>query len=642
MNLKRKEKGIDIRYLLLLFIAAFICTACANPRLTARIALAKTEGKIEIVNRRGKDVSPRENLHLFDGYRMGTDVLSYAWMNLDEERLVKLDQESRIEIEKKRKKLEIAVESGSLFFNIAKPLEEDESLDIRTSSMIVGIRGTCGWVEVFGDEGKLRVYLLEGRVACSSGEEKKEVLAGEMAELTAPGEITVSKFSVQDIPDFVMEELSEEEGQAMLETLAENGNGSEGGNGENAGENLILNNGKSLVRFAGNDYYWKYTADSVDNEGLFAHFYLKPEAENQMICRHPDGTEEVLFTMAGNGDIYLAGERMYLSSDNGAFSVKMDGSDRIDYGYTRWQGVDRQGKNMIGYGEQKVFSVNTQTGERTELADSSADMYGYEFAGTADNYLYYSSSDTARGELVLYQINLENPTDIREADRFALPQDLIDVPGNVFAAQLNRLGSTLYYSYGYYAGTGGYFQAGGINYVLQDENRITVESGVLVPKITAEEFLVEEKQGGVNVYYIDDVEGSYIGYWQDTPYSGCMVFDSATKSTQPSGFRLSRPGAVVYVDGAVCREEEHQASYTILIPQELAASYGCREDLETAQSVTLIRDVEVIGNDVYYTVEKSSRNPQGDIGWRPGYVRSSSERYKMVIGGNEAEQLFAY
>ena len=121
-----------------------------------------------------------------------------------------------------------------------------------------------------------------------------------------------------------------------------------------------------------------------------------------------------------------------------------------------------------------------------------------------------------------------------------------------------------------------------------------------------------------------------------------MVFDSATKSTQPSGFRLSRPGAVVYLDGAVCREEEHQASYTILIPQELAASYGCREDLETAQSVTLICDVEVIGNDVYYTVEKSSRNPQGDIGWRPGYVRSSSERYKMVIGGNEAEQLFAY
>ena len=105
MNLKRKEKGIDIRYLLLLFIAAFICTACANPRLTARIALAKAAGKIEIVNRRGKDVSPRENLHLFDGYRMGTDVLSYAWMNLDEERLVKLDQDSQIGIQKEKKKL---------------------------------------------------------------------------------------------------------------------------------------------------------------------------------------------------------------------------------------------------------------------------------------------------------------------------------------------------------------------------------------------------------------------------------------------------------------------------------------------------------------------------------------------------------
>lgn len=63
---------------------------------------------------------------------------------------------------------------------------------------------------------------------------------------------------------------------------------------------------------------------------------------------------------------------------------------------------------------------------------------------------------------------------------------------------------------------------------------------------------------------------------------------------------------------------------------------------ETAQSVTLIRDVEVIGNDVYYTVEKSSRNPQGDIGWRPGYVRTGSERYKMTVGGTDAELLFVY
>ena len=100
IRLKIKSGMTFFRCFFLFFIAAFLCTACVNPRLTARIALTKTEGQIEIVNRRGKDVSPRENLHLFDGYRMGTDALSYAWMNLDEERLVKLDQESRIEIKR--------------------------------------------------------------------------------------------------------------------------------------------------------------------------------------------------------------------------------------------------------------------------------------------------------------------------------------------------------------------------------------------------------------------------------------------------------------------------------------------------------------------------------------------------------------
>lgn len=624
--------------LLMVVFLCFLCTACMNSRIAATIALTKTEGEVEIVDRRGKEILPKDNLHLFDGYMMGTYVLSYAWMDLDQERMVKLDQESQIEIQKERKKMEIVVQSGSLFFNIDKPLEEDESLDIRTSSMIVGIRGTCGWVEVFADGGGMRLYLLEGKAECSAGEMKKDVLAGEMAEMTKEGEITVSRFTAQDIPDFVMEELQEED-REKIEVLNENGDGS----GEESEENLIINNGGSVVRFGGNDYYWKYTADGVENQGLFAHFNPLSEAENQMICRRPDGTEEVLFTMTGNGDIYLTEDRMYLSAGYSSYSVKMDGSDRIDYGYTRWQGTDAQGKTVFGYDGQKLISVYAQTGEQTELADSSAGTYGYEFAGVVDDYLYFSSCDTDNRELVLYQVKTDGSAGVQEADRFSLSRYGAYVPGNVFVTQLSRLGSTLYYSYGYYAGSGGYFQEGGINYVLQDENRMTVESGVLVDKITAEEFLVEENQGAVNVYYIDGEYGTYIGYWQDMLYDSCMVMDSRTKTVQPSGFRLSRPGAAVYMDGAVYREDEHQASYTRLIPEALAAAYGCSdENPETVQSLTLINDVEVVSNDVYYTVEKSSPDPQGGVGWRSGFIRNSSERYKMTVGGTDAELLFSY
>lgn len=217
---------IHRRCLLLLFVVVFLCTSCRNLRVAATIALTKVEGELELIDRRGKDVLPKENLHLFDGSIMATHKQSYAWMNLDSKRLVKLDQESQMEIQKNRKKLEIVMQYGSLFFNIEKPLEKDESLDIRTSSMMVGIRGTCGWVTV-EDETLLHVYLLKGKVECSVFDKEGNVLAseiltaGQAARLALDGDIasiTVTKeFDIQDIPDFVMEEI--EGNEELMKTI---------------------------------------------------------------------------------------------------------------------------------------------------------------------------------------------------------------------------------------------------------------------------------------------------------------------------------------------------------------------------------------------------------------------------------------
>lgn len=637
-----KSRIVCFRCLFLVLSAVFLCMSCTSLRRAATIALAKTEGEVEIIDRRGKDVSPKENLRLFDGYSMGSHVASYAWMDLDQERLVKLDQESQIEIEKKRRELEIIVQSGSVFFNIARPLEEDESLNIRTSSMIVGIRGTCGWVEVLSDEGRMRVYLLEGRVECSADEEKKEVLAGEMAELTEDGQITVSKFTAEDIPDFVMEELQGEEGREKIEALAGNGEGPGNESGEESAEDLILNNGSTLVRYEGRDYYWRYTAESVENEGVFAAYSFRSEVENQMICREADGTEHVLFTAGGYGKIYLTKDRMYLYSDKGSYSVRPDGSDRIDDELLKWEGVDAGGRYIVGYSNQMLFSIDSQTGERRDIT-APGELYNYCFVRIVDDYLYFSSMDMETGELVLYQYKMDGSVGVQEVARTELSEDEFFMLSSAIVTQLERLGDTLYYSYGFYAGTGGFFQTGGISYAVQDENRNTVEAGKIVDGISAEEFLVEESQGAVNIYFIQGETGSYIGLWENSLYSSCLVYNSATGAITPSDFRLSRPGAAVYMDRAVYREDEYQASYTLLIPEAMAAAYGCSEENpETAPLTTIIRDVEVIGNDVYYTVEKSSRAPQIDFGWRPGFVRNSSERYKMPIGGSEAELLFAY
>ena len=111
-------------------------------------------------------------------------------------KLTKLDQDSEIAITKEGKELEIEVKSGSLFFNVTEPLADDETMDIRTSTMMVGIRGTCGWVT------QDTAALLEGTVEVTAGERSVTISTGEIAVLTADGNIDVRPFRAASVPDF--------------------------------------------------------------------------------------------------------------------------------------------------------------------------------------------------------------------------------------------------------------------------------------------------------------------------------------------------------------------------------------------------------------------------------------------------------
>lgn len=207
----------------MLLAGLLLVAGCGNSAVAAMMRLTKAEGTVEIEDGEGKDISITEDMKLYSGYHVDTKSKSYAWISLDEVKLVKLDEDSDAQLRKDGGKLELLVNSGSLFFHITEPLGEEESLDIRTSSMSIGIRGTCGWVHTV-DERHVQVYILEGIVQCeavepSSGEKaESDVSAGEMAEMFAdPGAkegdkcgVAKKKFSIQDIPDFVLEEVDPE------------------------------------------------------------------------------------------------------------------------------------------------------------------------------------------------------------------------------------------------------------------------------------------------------------------------------------------------------------------------------------------------------------------------------------------------
>lgn len=202
---------------LALFLALLL-TSCGGGASATSMHLRKTEGTVGVSDGEGKDVTPKENLGLYSGYQVGTQAESYAWIDLDRVKLTKMDAGSEIEIAKDGKKLEIDVKSGSLFFNVTEPLANDETMNIVTSTMMIGIRGTCGWVT------ENTAALLEGTVSVTAGDQEVTVTAGEMAVLTAEGKLEVTDFTPNDVPAFVVEELAVDDGlaQAVLDATGLN------------------------------------------------------------------------------------------------------------------------------------------------------------------------------------------------------------------------------------------------------------------------------------------------------------------------------------------------------------------------------------------------------------------------------------
>lgn len=122
-----------------------------------------------------------------------------------------MDRESAASVRKEDRHLKLTASRGALFFNVTEPLAEDETMEIEVGNMIVGIRGTCGWVSAAAPRA---VYILEGTVTCEIPEEglSAQVSAGEMAYLVKSTEnrIEVKPFTRMDIPAFVLNELDDD------------------------------------------------------------------------------------------------------------------------------------------------------------------------------------------------------------------------------------------------------------------------------------------------------------------------------------------------------------------------------------------------------------------------------------------------
>lgn len=186
--------------------------------------LQKKEGTVILTNKEGKPLSAMNNMRIYDGYKIGTEQKSYGWIALDDTKLVKEDAASSLRVQQDGKKLDVYLESGSLFFNISKPLEQDETFTVHTSTMAMGCRGTSGQIQVI-DPKHTQIVLTDGTVVCETSEQAEggarveTITAGSVADIyigdvLKEGEtkkeqatVTIRKATVEDLRGFSATEI---------------------------------------------------------------------------------------------------------------------------------------------------------------------------------------------------------------------------------------------------------------------------------------------------------------------------------------------------------------------------------------------------------------------------------------------------
>ncbi len=365
----------------------------------ADMHLVKAEGTVEVEDGSGREVSLRENLGLFDGYALETQAASYGWINMDDTKLAKMDAVSRVDIRREGKLLELDVRSGNLFFNVTEPLGDDEEMNIRTSNMVAGIRGTCGWVEV-PDENSMRVCLLRGKVECTVLDEEGNALttetitAGESAEMVLEdGEaaITVEELDEAETPQFVTDALDHPEdwemggGDGQDNTDAQNGVAARDGGARADGANAEAQRAEArkriLARFPDVPESYVDVLSELEEEGEVryvrdAHFLGADSQELFVVHRPPagrdpdrlyisvyrDGPEGVPERIGGSSMLIQPGDRTekysLMECDGRMYLEHVDISDRSEYHY--YHGI-----------------INEQNGQlRLELLEEIKRMYG--------------------------------------------------------------------------------------------------------------------------------------------------------------------------------------------------------------------------------------------------------------------------
>ncbi len=186
--------------LILILMLGLAAPASAAKAKAAVMRLQLAEGSVTVMDAGGKVLTYQKDMRLYSGYTVSTDSAGSAYILLDDTKAVKLDRNTTVTIKKSGRKLQVKVKAGQLFFNVTAPLASNEALEVRTSSMIVGIRGSSGIVST-----KQVIFLTgHGVVYCGGS---SYALSGGKGFQPQRGVFTAG---IHDYPSFALREVRDD------------------------------------------------------------------------------------------------------------------------------------------------------------------------------------------------------------------------------------------------------------------------------------------------------------------------------------------------------------------------------------------------------------------------------------------------
>ena len=245
--------------LMIVLSLLLLMTSCDKGLTAVTVRVQRFEGTVSLISN-GKNATLMDNMLLHSGDSILTGQQSFIDMRLDDTKAVGLTQNSAADLIKSGKKLEVDVRKGEVYFYTTRKLEKDETFNLRSETLIVGIRGTSGYIKVDDRGHTMQFILTSGKVhvtgmnPTTGGRREADVRAGQMINVylfnDKVGEDSVvfhlDDFGVEDLPlpllsaiagnEKLLDDVSDECGipkQDILDAL--NGEKNDDGTGEDTG-----------------------------------------------------------------------------------------------------------------------------------------------------------------------------------------------------------------------------------------------------------------------------------------------------------------------------------------------------------------------------------------------------------------------